>query len=398
MMDLLQGWAAVTAVLFTAGHFIDEWMDDAQKLRFSERVFPHIDPSRSLRWIQQVNMAYLQLFDRIYGWRSSKLNRNLWLAIIFSYVLFAEARLTVYIFSLQPPDLPITLFIAIGCAVGTVMLLHGFFESGELLRLFKQSELERSFNLLTQPGLLLALASGMVGICIIVTLTAITVNAMEFNNLLLIGLGGGSLLILPTMAIVSLIPESWHPVNPSRALVSSLLFVVVLGLIFKDARNDFFDALLLKGPVLLSFVAFNMFADTVSLVETRWILLKSQSSAFFTIFLLMVSDVVLSGLIYLLFPLIIAKDFNIFLKGIVFDGPSPWIGLYFWTTFSTSLLFYLFFLSAFFLKIFSPFSGFLHTFLKIFRFELHPIRCIFFIMVVLETIIFIICLIYRLGS
>ena len=66
--------------------------------------------------------------------------------------------------------------------------------------------------------------------------------------------------------------------NPLKALVSSLLFIVILGLIQMDVGLDFIQAVNQEGVAVVGFVAFNIFADAVSLVETRWVLTRGAQA------------------------------------------------------------------------------------------------------------------------
>lgn len=89
----------------------------------------------------------------------------------------------------------------------------------------------------------------------------------------------------------------------------------------------------------------------------------------------LVVDLVLSAVIFLFLPLVLweAPDF---LEAAVFEGDRPWLGIFFWTTFSTSVMFYLFFtvgliliLESWFIKIIRPVARFLDV-------ETHPFSCI----------------------
>ena len=68
------------------------------------------------------------------------------------------------------------------------------------------------------------------------------------------------------------------PVDPVKALVSSFFFLVILALMQADAATLFFEDILRGRFEVLGFVAFNLFADAVSLLETRWVLQRGTEA------------------------------------------------------------------------------------------------------------------------
>ena len=94
----------------------------------------------------------------------------------------------------------------------------------------------------------------------------------------------------------------------------------------------------------------NVFADWVSLIETRWILEKAQRCSNWVVAVLLVVDLVLSGLIFMAIPLILG-DASDFFDAARFQGDRPWFGILFWTTFSTSVLFFSFVVTVPFLRV-----------------------------------------------
>src|SRR5205814_7085252 len=100
------------------------------------------------------------------------------------------------------------------------------------------------------------------------------------------------------------------PVAPVRAIVSSLIFVGVLAMFFPGAAHSFVAELEQTGPLMLTVVAFNIFGDAVSLVETRWMLRLSRGLSAFGIIYKLILDFILSALIYLVLPEISAVDWG----------------------------------------------------------------------------------------
>ena len=60
---------------------------------------------------------------------------------------------------------------------------------------------------------------------------------------------------------------------------------------------------------------------------------------------LLVLDLILSAAIFLVLPLVL-WEIPDFLQAIRFQGPRPCLGILFWSTFSTSVVFYLFVASS----------------------------------------------------
>ncbi len=131
------------------------------------------------------------------------------------------------------------------------------------------------------------------------------------------------------------------PVHPLRSLALSLVTVFILGVIMRDASVSFYHLLLQDGPIVLSYVAFNVFADGISLLETRWVLRRSLNLGLLALLGLVLLDLALSAGIFLFLPLVL-RELPSFWQGMFFRGSQPWLGILFWSTFSTSALFYLF--------------------------------------------------------
>lgn len=134
-------------------------------------------------------------------------------------------------------------------------------------------------------------------------------------------------------------------INPLKAIVSSLVFMVVLGLSNKEAAKSFFTAINTDGFVIISFLGFNLFADVISIAETRWILQLGTKVRITSLLGLLVLDIILSAVIFLFLPMIF-DQLPAFLEAAQFRGKHPWLGILFWTTFSTSVMFYIFIIAS----------------------------------------------------
>jgi hypothetical protein len=206
------------------------------------------------------------------------------------------------------------------------------------------------------------------------------------KNIVALTLGTG--LAVPTIFLMYQVRDGLIPVDPVRAIVSSLIFIGLLAIFFPRSARSFITELEQTGPLLFTVVAFNIFGDAVSLVETRWMLRLSRGLSAVGIIFMLILDLVLSGLIYLVLPEISAVNWSAFGLAIQFEGPSPWMGILFWSTFFTSFLFYLFVVTMLMLRLLYRFTLFVAMLDKWFAVYRHPLRLITAAGVILETVIF----------
>ena len=139
-------------------------------------------------------------------------------------------------------------------------------------------------------------------------------------------------------------------ISPIRAMLTSLLAILIIGLLWPPAALSFISDLKILGLPLLSIMLLNLFADSLSLVETRIILHMTSTGSITKILTLLVVDFFASALIFLVIPFS-TGNISLFLEAIFFRGDRPWLGILFWSTFFTSICFYLFLLSSLFLAI-----------------------------------------------
>jgi hypothetical protein len=139
-------------------------------------------------------------------------------------------------------------------------------------------------------------------------------------------------------------------VHPLKALASSLVFIIVVSivasLIRADAASSLLDPINREGIKVLSFVAFNIFGDAISLLETRWVLQRGNNATVIQLLGLLVLDLLASAAIFLFLPAVLGQ-LPTFWEAVFFGGESPWLGILFWPTFGTSVLFYLFVAAVF---------------------------------------------------
>lgn len=204
------------------------------------------------------------------------------------------------------------------------------------------------------PGRPQAVKCGVVsiiGITLYVGAAAGATIKMGGDVLLILAMAVGMTVAAPFAYVPFKIQRRLDTVNPILAMVSSLVFVTVVGATFRDAGAAFVTEIYASGFVSLSFLAFNVFADSVSLIETKWLLKKSKKLPGLLLPLALLADLVLSGAIYLLLPVFVGQEIHVFIEAIRFSGSAPWMGVLFWSTFSTSIIFYFFVVAVLVLQI-----------------------------------------------
>lgn len=365
MIALLIAWVATCAGLFTIGNALDKMLTADAKSAFAKKIAIAVTPD-PVRWMRAMSSAFVTLFDRVYGWRRSVINKTLWQVIIFCYAVFLIARLILWLFALIVPSTELILATSIYVAIGAILFLRA----------------SRSFTVLTDVdehgipaasllnrAFIVPLVYGMVMLGMIVLGVFIVFSRMGSSPRVAIGLSIGIAIALPLLVLVAIVPDRVHYVNPVRAILSSFAFMLILALVVPDAARSFIDLVAAGNWLLLSFVAFNIFADAISLVETRWILRTSRTAGVLRILGLLVLDLVLSGVIYLVLPLIANQDLRVLMDALRFRGSMPWMGILFWTTFSTSAFFYLFVISVLTRKLLTPITRLLPKWIDV---ENHP--------------------------
>lgn len=178
------------------------------------------------------------------------------------------------------------------------------------------------------------------------------------------------------------------PVRPQRALAWSLGFIVIAGtgaaLLIPNVLDSFRAELDATGPTLFAFVAFNMFADSASLWETRWVLRRGLKASWYSLLGLLVLDLLLSAAIFLYLPLVLGELPDFWKAAFFFGGNRPWLGVLFWTTFSTSAVFYLFVISSLLVR---PLSR-VPKLVQHLQVERQPVRVLTLAAVIVVTVVY----------
>jgi hypothetical protein len=384
MIDLFVPWFGTTASIVTIGSCLDLWLEESVRVKLSQTLSTRLRPDPA-RWFHAVEEAFSTLFDRLYGWRRPRLDRLIWQGILFSYIILFLARIVLWAFQIPVPDMEKILVTAFVTSIGLTILLHA---ADTTIQLTSSSESQGGapiLDLIRNRRFRSAVLTGSVGVALY-TAAAILAGdgvGVSFKNVAAIAFGAG--IGVPTIVLVSRVRDDMIPVAPLRAIASSLVFVGLLATFFPGAAYNFLTKLEQAGPLVLSVVAFNIFGDAVSLVETRWMLRLSRGLPAAGIIGMLILDLILSGLIYVVLPGISDVDWRAFVLAVQFAGPLPWMGILFWGTFFTSLLFYLFVAAMLILRILAPVARLVDMLDNLFAVYRHPVRLITLAMVSVET-------------
>ncbi|MDP8239189.1 MAG: hypothetical protein P9X24_08870 [Candidatus Hatepunaea meridiana] len=142
----------------------------------------------------------------------------------------------------------------------------------------------------------------------------------------------------PANYIDTLVNNYINRYNPIRIITISLFSVALISIINYQVFVSYIKAII-KDEFLYSFyLLLNITVDYFSTIETNSILRIAKKVRLQYIPLLLIIDISLSTLIFIIIP-ISTGSYYIF-DSIVFKGIRPWIGILFWSSFSSSILLY----------------------------------------------------------
>lgn len=294
-------------------------------------------------WISRIRAIFIDSFDYVYSPRNKVVAQNLWLAILLSYLILAFAWIILRLCGTIIPNPSEFLAAAIGITVAEYFAIHSF---SLLLKVFGDSRHRLSgVSLLRDRQVVHAVLAGSLAIVlgVLVGLRIIDKLGIDHNTTIALAVSGG--LVIITGIIATALCRYVLTVHPVRAIISSLMVIFILSRVFR-MPVDHFEVELGAGNIwILAFIAYNLFADSLSLVETRWVLRACEGRRVLGVAGLLAIDLILSAAIFLVLPLLAGQDLGVMLESIFFRGPMPWLGILFWSTFSTSALFYLYVIS-----------------------------------------------------
>ncbi|HIM79051.1 MAG TPA: hypothetical protein EYM54_03005 [Dehalococcoidia bacterium] len=419
--------------IITVGWLLDSGMDanPAFKVRLSQWLRQNV-AKEPKAWLHSTNQTFLQWFDKIYSGSSSRLELAVWIGLFLSPVTLAFQRVGFGIGSLQAAELLIVailvafayaaiafgaivtdnigavfacifgvivggifagLFGVSGGAVGGVIfgvIFSGVFGvggfiGGAIIEMGIRDQTNRWAITGLVLGLIIGGIFGAVGGAIIVGgIDAGIVGTVIFGSIFG-GIFGGIVAVFGVDELGD--RESTGGINPLKAMLWSEAFLCVIGCLVQDTGRSFVNAIY-ADPKVLAFVAFNVFADGVSLLETRWVLQRGATGSLKVLAGLVVLDLVASGLIYLILPTILWPQLLEFWDAVRFQGERPWLGILFWTTFSTSVLFYLFVAAALMVRPLAWGFSWFGWLSRPFDLEAHPVKCLAVAMALVVTVLF----------
>lgn len=382
-ITVLGSLVAIVVGILVVGEFIDR----SRTEKATEDLGSWLSGREGLTsetWVQKVNVAFLSAYDWAYSVPREKWKKGfaysrdgtvltyLWLGLVVAPIILLGIRVGFWILGVSAPDTNNLLLISIGMALSNISI-------GSIVWVWRVVKDKRE-----NISMASSLPAMFIPACVTILLLIVfgVRESIVWWIILSAGLAAGSTMVLGTVGGAIFAsgyqePDKWrvhpHPVDPSKALISSLFFIVLVGLIQGEAGLEIIRVLKRGEFAVLAFVAFNIFADAISLVETRWILTRGAQANLGMLAGLLLLDLILSAAIFLIIPTIL-WELPDFWEAIRFDGPRPWLGILFWTTFSTSAMFYLFVAAVLFVRPMVAITNVLSRW----KFDLsgHPIRCI----------------------
>jgi hypothetical protein len=387
MLQLFVYWITVSAGLISMGHNVDQWMTDDARRKFADDLRTRLSPDW-LHWVRSMNRAFLTLFDAIYRRRFSAVERALWQSVLFSYAILFLARIVLNLFDIPVPETSAILAVALIAAIGSTLFVQAFRIGGQLIVL--QHVSPAPVGRMVQNRLFWRLAAYGSSAIFIYTASAILIGqGVGVNTRTVVAVAFGAAIGVPTMLLITLIPERLLPVSPISAVISSVAGVGVLALLFRHPATTFVHAVSSEHWKVGCLILFSLFADMVSLLETRWVLvLSGQQTTLLRIFVMLLLDLLLSASLFLVLPGIVHQDLDVLGRGMAFGGPSPWTGILFWSTFSTSAMFYVFVLAVLLLRLVVPVLAALRSIDRWFPLYDHPARLVTTAMVLISSAFF----------
>lgn len=359
---LLAPWAGLVGLIIGA---MAVFSGEGLRERYRESLGRMLSESNATAWARATNQWFLGGFDKLFGARGTLIEQSIWKGLLLSPAMLALARVLSLANGTGRTTEELLLFaitmafsIAFGIALGHVLANRS--SSAIVFGIVIVIGIgSGSVNSIVNGGIGIAVVSIIsIGIGIGSGSGIVSGNGIVSGGAIGIGIvsvigiiggtvsGIGSAIAVGSAIIIFLATRDFQlPVHPLKALLSSLVVIGVMSLIKTDAARSFLVAIDSEGYKVLGFIAFNMFADGVSLVETRWVLQRGAEATILRLLGLLVLDLTLSTAIFLVLPTIL-WEVPALVDAILFRGDRPWVGILFWTTFSTSTYFYLFVCAA----------------------------------------------------
>jgi len=289
--------------------------------------------------VKKSNELFLQLFNIIYESKSKKRDRFVWMWIFISFI-------SSFLFS------SVIYLLKISISLENCLILVVIFPSIFIIILIVHIYLENKigFESLSLSFLVFIIMSVLLIFVFFYIIKSIGIDWQNLN----IFLQFITVMIFPISFLIgyyifNFLSErypSYLHISPPRVIISSILVITIIALLKKDIAQSFISEFNQIGMILLAYLLLNIFADSISLWETNIILRLSARGRIYRFVLLCLLDLVMSAVIFLAIPLS-TDNLDIFFDSMWFKGEKPWLGILFWSTFSTSILFWAFLLAIF---------------------------------------------------
>lgn len=144
--------------------------------------------------------------------------------------------------------------------------------------------------------------------------------------------------------------RSLFNISPLLVMLNSIVSIVLVATLKIDLVTPFIMEKHKFFVFFLPFIFLNILSDSLSTIETRYMLSKIVSGTPKRLILFLFLDFLVSSLIFLTVP-ILNGDLDQFLNAIVFKGQIAWVGIFYWSSLFTSLVLYLYVLGFFVLHV-----------------------------------------------
>ncbi|AKB65851.1 hypothetical protein [Methanosarcina mazei] len=140
--------------------------------------------------------------------------------------------------------------------------------------------------------------------------------------------------------------RSLFDISPLIVMLNSIVAIALVAALNIDLVTPF----IMEGNKFfvefLPFIFLNILSDSLSILETRYMLSKVISGTPGKLVLFLFLDFLVSSLIYLIVP-ILNGDLKYFLDAILFKGQIAWVGIFYWSSLFTSIFLYMYVLGFF---------------------------------------------------
>lgn len=331
--------------------------------------------------VTSCNRIFLRLFDYIYTCGDSFCSKLFWTVIIYSNVIALSIVPMSWLFNFSLPNLEFILLLSFSLSLIFIFIIisYDLYEKIEHYSLFSFHEIIGAF--LIWLG---------IGLFILVTLKYLlrpeVLEPFIYSELDFVLFMWFITFVFIIGFFGLAITEIENLVSPYRAILSSIVVIAILTLLCPQAAQSFILEFKQVGWSLLSIGLLNTFTDSLSLMETRAVLRLGVKGSVHRFCALLLLDLLATTFIFLAIPLA-TGNMDIFLNAIIFRD-HLWLGILFWSTFSTSICFYLFLLSSLSLAMLhEAVRGFLGL-ERIFLISEKPILCLGLVAAFIFTILY----------